>query len=187
MSVLYFDIETKPIGGSELLGDAALHPESAAVHSLTVHDPDRCEGVVYLSSDSAEVIDKQWRVKSATEPELLELFWEGVADYDVLIGFGISHFDIPFLSARSALFELVETSLPKITDVQLLVTPTELTSQLLSLHDAVQMHGIQSTSVLTYPALSEAIAQNNTEVVVSNCIAKTQVLFALYHSLQVEQ
>jgi DNA polymerase elongation subunit (family B) len=78
-------------------------PATGAIVSIALFDTVRREGAVYV--DGGETHD-DWREGSFTyrlrsEREMLEEFWEGLAEYAVIATFNGRSFDMPFLIHRS--------------------------------------------------------------------------------------
>lgn len=92
---LYRDVE-EGLGFSPLTG---------RIVALGVYDRERARGTVYVATKTdAEKInteDESFAYKSASEAEMLETFWEGVARYDVVVTFNGRAFDLPFIIHRS--------------------------------------------------------------------------------------
>lgn len=100
MATLFFDIETRGLEPKN--PSAALSPFTAQVASLSVYDLERARGTVYINNSKAEGVSLgSWQLKIVDEKTLLEDFWQGVADYDVYVGFATRRFDVPFLLHRS--------------------------------------------------------------------------------------
>lgn len=82
-----------------------LHPFTAQVLCIALHNPDTGKGRVFFQSDSADTFesgDGQCQFTSGTEQEILTKFWDAVQHYDQFITFNGRGFDCPFLMLRSA-------------------------------------------------------------------------------------
>lgn len=80
-----------------------LSPLTGSIVSLAVYDLERQQGVIYVVSDEINeaVTDSGYVIKTRTEKELLEDFWEGCRSYDVFVTFNGRQFAVPFLLHRS--------------------------------------------------------------------------------------
>jgi uncharacterized protein YprB with RNaseH-like and TPR domain len=85
-----------------------LSPLTGSIVSLALYDLERQQGVVYVvSNESTEAVtDSSYVIKTRTEKELLEDFWEGSRSYDVFVTFNGRQFDVPFLLHRSVANEV---------------------------------------------------------------------------------
>lgn len=83
-----------------------LHALTAQTLCIALHNPDSRRGTVYFRSDEPDRYvspDGTCEFVSATEPEMLSMFWSVVVRYDQFITFNGRGFDCPFLLLRSAL------------------------------------------------------------------------------------
>lgn len=83
-----------------------LHALTAQTLCIALHNPDSRRGKVFFRSDAPDRYvspDGTCEYVSATEPEMLSLFWSVVTRYDQFITFNGRGFDCPFLLLRSAL------------------------------------------------------------------------------------
>lgn len=100
MATLFFDIETKPIVFGQ--DDATLSPGTAEVAALSVYDLERDVGTVYVAtSKNSNLSHENWKLKPASEKEILQEFWQGIESYDVFVGYATRRFDVPFIFHRS--------------------------------------------------------------------------------------
>jgi len=77
-----------------------------------VLDYERDKSVVYFQAPDADVKEfeeENITFKPMTEKDMLEHFWQGVAEYDEFISFNGRTFDVPFLMIRSAVYRIRPT------------------------------------------------------------------------------
>lgn len=89
-----------------------LHALTAQTLCIALHNPDSRRGKVFFRSDAPDRYvspDGTCEYVSATEPEMLSLFWSVVTRYDQFITFNGRGFDCPFLLLRSALLGIRAT------------------------------------------------------------------------------
>ncbi len=86
-------------------------PLTGSVVAIGLYDLERARGVVYYVSDSPEDDreDGDFVLKSRSEAEMLEDFWEGAREYDTFVTFNGRGFDVPFLNLRSAIHSIRPT------------------------------------------------------------------------------
>lgn len=80
-------------------------PLTGFIVAIGLYDLERRQGVVYYTGhgDEADVDVHEFVLKSRTEEEMLEDFWEGAKSYTTFVTFNGRGFDVPFLNLRSAL------------------------------------------------------------------------------------
>ncbi len=80
-------------------------PLTGEVVAIGLYDLERGQGAVYYQSNSeeADLVEGEYILKSRTEREMLEDFWEGAKSYDTFVTFNGRRFDVPFLNLRSAI------------------------------------------------------------------------------------
>jgi DNA polymerase elongation subunit (family B) len=178
MSTLVFDIETIPhewdsfdtYTKSRLIksaGDAGeegtksalgLSPLTGSIVSVALYDVERKQGAVYYVGDGTKAIEQNgdFIIKERTEKEILEDFWQGVCEYDVLVTFNGRVFDVPFLLHRSVINAvkpshtfsqsryLIKQSSPYHVDLMDELTMYGAMSKRPSLHLLLQAYGIES-------------------------------------------
>ncbi len=87
----------------DLKNELGFSPLTGRVVALGVYDLERTAGTVYYSGD-ATVADEQigsfW-YRSRSEADMLRAFWDGVANYQVVVTFNGRLFDLPFILHRS--------------------------------------------------------------------------------------
>jgi len=80
-------------------------PLTGMVVAIGLYDLERQQGVVYYQGDTkdigSEIDTGDFFLKSRTEKEMLEDFWEGAKSYDTFVTFNGRGFDVPFLNLRS--------------------------------------------------------------------------------------
>lgn len=78
-------------------------PFTGRIVAIGIGDLERVEGVVYVDGDISDEVDEPtgYQLKSRTETEMLEDFWEGIRGYDTVVTFNGRRFDVPFLLHRS--------------------------------------------------------------------------------------
>jgi DNA polymerase elongation subunit (family B) len=82
-----------------------LHPLTAQVLCIALHNPDTNKGKVFFQSETAEPFlseDGQCEFIPGSEKDVLRNFWEVIPRYEQLITFNGRGFDCPFLMLRSA-------------------------------------------------------------------------------------
>lgn len=83
-----------------------LSPFIGQIVAIGIMDIDTQKGAVYYQSPatpSLETEEQNIKLKSATEKEMLEKFWELACAADELISFNGRRFDAPFIAIRSAI------------------------------------------------------------------------------------
>lgn len=81
-------------------------PLTGSIVAIGVYDLERREGVVYYVADGdlKDVHHGDFTLKTRTEKEMLEDFWDGAKNYDTFVTFNGRSFDVPFLNLRSAIY-----------------------------------------------------------------------------------
>jgi len=78
-------------------------PLTGSVVAIGLYDVERKQGVVYYQGEErADEESGEFVLKSRTERDMLEDFWEGAKSYDTFVTFNGRGFDVPFLNLRSA-------------------------------------------------------------------------------------
>ncbi len=83
-----------------------LHPLTAQILCIALHNPDTRKGKVFFQSDTKDEYrseDGLCTFISGSEREILERFWEIIPSYDQFITFNGRGFDCPFILLRSAM------------------------------------------------------------------------------------
>lgn len=86
-------------------------PLTGMIVAIGLYDVERRQGVVYYQGDT-ETPDYEvgeFLIKSRSEKEMLEDFWEGAKMYDTFVTFNGRGFDVPFLNLRSTIQEIRPT------------------------------------------------------------------------------
>lgn len=192
MAALYFDIETTPLF-AHAAHDDTLSPATAKIATLTIYDLSSKRGVIYNNNESRTVeIRRGWKVKVLDESEILSEFWDGITHYDVLFGFGLRRFDIPFLTHRSITYDskpvplfrkeknILRQTFPKVIDLQDEFSFHGNMQQPLSLQALIKLYHIDDSSILSWSALQKAMATKNESRIYQHCIAKSAQTTALY-------
>jgi len=84
-------------------------PLTAKIVALGVYDTRVHKGVVYFQSPDREASDRKdgsFVFKVKTEPEIINLFWEGAKRYKRFISFNGRSFDLPFIILRGAKYKI---------------------------------------------------------------------------------
>lgn len=87
-------------------------PLTAEVVVIGVLNYEENKGVIYFQAPGAnlnEFEEGNFKFRPASEKEMLEDFWKGVAAYDEFISFNGRRFDVPFLMIRSAIHRIKPT------------------------------------------------------------------------------
>lgn len=192
MQTMYFDIETWPLREDAPL-EATLSPASAAVSQVTVFDRNRNAGVIYGQHTLSDaVLPSGWRYKCRDERTMLAEFWKGASQYDLLYGFSIRQFDIPFLTHRSLVHDLrpapwfrvpmrIERQTnPKILDLQYEFSFSAQREHL-SIRALAQMYGCRELCDLLAPdALYDAQRELDVAKILRHCVSKVRVTENLF-------
>ncbi len=80
-------------------------PLTGYIVAIGLYDLERRQGVVYYQDEHEgdEIEEGNFLLKSRTEREMLEDFWEGAKEYDTFVTFNGRGFDVPFLNLRSGI------------------------------------------------------------------------------------
>jgi len=140
-----------------LKSELGLSPLTGEIVALGVYDLERELGAVYVQGDiKSETEFDGFTIKSCSEKEILEDFWESARSYDVFVTFSGRTFDLPFLLHRSAINRimpsveilkkryLLQQSAPYHVDLQEELTFNGAIQKRPSLHLCCQAYGIQS-------------------------------------------
>jgi uncharacterized protein YprB with RNaseH-like and TPR domain len=86
-------------------------PLTGMIVAIGLYDYERKQGVVYYQGEGneAEIDVGEFILKSRSEKEMLEDFWEGAKEYDTFVTFNGRGFDVPFLNLRTAIHTLRPT------------------------------------------------------------------------------
>jgi len=86
-------------------------PLTGMIVAIGLYDLERKQGAVYYQSEREEQdIDVgEFTLKSRSEKEMLEDFWEGAKAYNTFVTFNGRGFDVPFLNLRSAIHSIRPT------------------------------------------------------------------------------
>jgi len=94
---------------SEIKSGLGLSPLTGEIVVIGVLDYEKEQGVVYYQSPEVkafETKDGNFKFKPMMESEMLESFWQGIQNYDEIVTFNGRSFDIPFIIARSAKWQV---------------------------------------------------------------------------------
>lgn len=89
--------------------ELALSPLTGEIVAIGVLDYEKDQGVVYYQSPEIKTVETKegnFKFKPMKESEMLESFWQGVQNYDEIVTFNGRSFDIPFIIARSAKWQV---------------------------------------------------------------------------------
>lgn len=97
--------EERDAGLKDVREGLGFSPLTGMIVAIGLFDVERRQGVVYYQNDtdSADIECGDYILKSRTEKEMLEDFWEGAKSYDTFVTFNGRGFDVPFLNLRSAI------------------------------------------------------------------------------------
>ncbi|MFA6006762.1 MAG: ribonuclease H-like domain-containing protein [Candidatus Paceibacterota bacterium] len=79
-------------------------PLTGEIVAIGVHDLELEKGVVYFNPGTGPAkndTEGAYQLKPMNEKEMLEAFWDGLKQYDVIVGFNSRAFDGPFMMIRS--------------------------------------------------------------------------------------
>lgn len=94
--------EERALGYRDIQEGLGFSPLTGEIVAIGLYDVERAQGVVYYRGEVEEDVDHEnFILKSRTEKEMLEDFWEGAKSYDTFVTFNGRGFDIPFLNIRS--------------------------------------------------------------------------------------
>lgn len=94
---------------NEIKTGLGLSPLTGEIVAIGVLDYERDQGVVYYQSPEVKAVETKegkFKFKPMMESEMLENFWQGMQNYDEIITFNGRAFDIPFIIARSAKWQV---------------------------------------------------------------------------------
>jgi len=93
---------------TDLKDSFSLSPLTGKIIALGLYDLEKNLGTVFYEGQEGkpENYQKIFTLKPASEPEMLQAFWQGAKNYDQFITFNGRGFDIPFLLARSAIHKV---------------------------------------------------------------------------------
>ncbi len=94
---------------NELKNGLGFSPLTGEIVVIGVLDYEKEQGVIYYQSPNIkaeETKDGNFRFKPMKESEMLESFWQGIQNYDEIITFNGRSFDIPYIIARSAKWQI---------------------------------------------------------------------------------
>ncbi len=97
---------------SEVKEGLGLSPLTGEIVAIGVLDYERDQGVVYYQSPDIKAVETKegnFKFKPMMESEMLESFWQGLQSYDEIITFNGRGFDIPYIIARSAKWQVEVT------------------------------------------------------------------------------
>ena len=97
--------EERDVGLKDVREGLGFSPLTGMIVAIGLYDLERKQGVVYYQTDTAtpDIESGDFTLKSRTEKEMLEDFWEGAQSYDTFVTFNGRGFDVPFLNLRSAI------------------------------------------------------------------------------------
>ncbi len=87
-------------------------PLTGEIVALGVLDYYKNKGIVYFQTSGEKIGEfskDNFTFKPATEPEMLQRFWEGAKKYNLFVTFNGRSFDIPFIMIRSAKYKIKPT------------------------------------------------------------------------------
>ncbi len=89
---------------ADLKNGLGFSPLTGKIVAIGLYDVERSQGVVYYTGDGTEhdIEYNEFILKSRSEREMLEDFWEGAKSYDTFVTFNGRGFDAPFLNIRTA-------------------------------------------------------------------------------------
>jgi len=96
--------EEREVEMKDLREGLGFSPLTGEVVAIGLYDLERRQGVAYYQSENeSESEHGEFILKSRTEKDMLEDFWEGAKEYDTFVTFNGRGFDVPFLNLRSAI------------------------------------------------------------------------------------
>lgn len=97
----------------EMLKDGlGFSPLTGEIVAIGVHDFELEKGVVYFNAGSGKAeqqTEGAYTLKPMSEKEMLTAFWDGLKQYDTIVGFNSRSFDGPFLMIRSLVHNVQPT------------------------------------------------------------------------------
>lgn len=193
VSVLFFDIETKP-HESTIFSEALLSPVTAQIATVTVYDIEQEIGTVYINNPATlSEVRGNWQIKQLSESKILIDFWEGLEYYDTFVGFGTRSFDVPFITHRSISHGVrpsgrlrnrrivTQQSLPFHVDLLDQFSFDGASRRVLSLTDLGGMYGLTAAEhILKAEHCLKYLLANDTEAVFTHCTHKALATADLY-------
>jgi uncharacterized protein YprB with RNaseH-like and TPR domain len=99
------NVDEKDAALKDLEEGLGFSPLTGMIVAIGLYDVERRQGVVYYQGET-QVTDYEvgeFLLKSRSEKEMLEDFWDGAKAYDTFVTFNGRGFDVPFLNLRSAI------------------------------------------------------------------------------------
>ena len=90
----------------DMKNDLGFSPLTGEIVAIGVLDGEKDEGAVYFQASDKKIEDSEEdgiKIKTMSEKEMIEKFWDLTKRYDEFISFNGRGFDVPFLMARSAI------------------------------------------------------------------------------------
>jgi uncharacterized protein YprB with RNaseH-like and TPR domain len=96
---------------AELKAGLGFSPLTGCIVALGVYDLERKQGTVYYQGEDAEEDERvgAFWYRPRNEATMLEEFWDGVQQYEIVVTFNGRMFDVPFLLHRSIAYSVVPT------------------------------------------------------------------------------
>jgi DNA polymerase elongation subunit (family B) len=97
--------EDRDSGLKDVREGLGFSPLTGMIVAIGLFDVERRQGVVYYQNEQtvSDINYGDFVLKSRTEKEMLDDFWEGAKSYDTFVTFNGRGFDVPFLNLRSAI------------------------------------------------------------------------------------
>ncbi len=97
--------EEREAGRKDIREGLGFSPLTGMIVAIGLYDLERKQGVVYYQDegDGDETQCGEFVLKSRTEKDMLQDFWDGAKSYDTFVTFNGRGFDVPFLNLRSAI------------------------------------------------------------------------------------
>lgn len=177
-----------------LKNELGLSPFTGEIIALGVYDLERELGAVYIQGDKSSGSEFDgFTIKSCTEKEMLEDFWESARSYDVFVTFSGRTFDLPFLLHRSAINGIVpsaeimkkrylaQQSAPYHIDLQEEFTFNGVLQKRPSLHVCCQAYGIESPKInMDGESIGELFKQNKYREIAEYNAGDVRAVASLY-------
>lgn len=96
----------------DLKNGLGFSPLTGEIVAIGVLDFEKDKGAVYFQAPGEKIQESEkgsFVFKESSEKEMLEKFWEGAREYNEFISFNGRGFDVPFMLARSAKYEIKPT------------------------------------------------------------------------------
>lgn len=178
-----------------LKNELGLSPLTGEIVALGVYDIERELGAVYIQGEvGSETEFDGFAIKSCSEKEILEDFWESARSYDVFVTFSGRAFDLPFLLHRSVANGvmpsvevmkkryLVQQSAPYHIDLQEELTFYGAMQKRPSLHMFCQAYGIESSKINTDgEKITELFKEKKYKEIAEYNAGDVRAILALYH------